>query len=138
MQAEAGFNEMTASTHSERRGDARYAPQTRAGVWFNIGIEMGELTELMDISLSGFAIRCDEWQLPVFLATEGRPLYCVLLLGEAHFGCMVSMAAPRPGHSGQIGFQFEAVPEDSIRLIHGLIDGMKSRLQEQAAIAEEI
>ena len=78
------------------------------------------------------------WGLPVFLATEGRPLYCVLLLGEAHFGCMVSMAAPRPGHSGQIGFQFEAVPEDSIRLIHGLIDGMKSRLQEQAAIAEEI
>ena len=138
MQAEAGVEEMTASTHPERRGDPRYAPQTRAAVWFNIGIEMGELTELIDISVSGFAIRCDEWQLPVFLATEGRPLYCVLLLGEAHVGCMVSMATPRPGQSGQVGFQFEAVPEDSIRLMHGLIDGMKSRLAEQAILPQEI
>lgn len=136
MQAEALIGDFPGAALGERRADVRYAPQTRAAVWFNIGISTGELSELVDISVSGFAVRCDEWQLPAFLATEGRSLYCVLLLGEAHFGCMVRMVS-RVGHTGQVGFRFDAIPEDSLRLVHGLIDAMQVRLADQEQISSD-
>jgi len=96
-------------------------------MWFNTGASIGEICEIKDVSLSGFAIQCDEWQLPVFLATEGHSIYCVLLLGEAHFGCMARMVETASPHSGRLGFHFEAVPESSMRLLQGLIDCMAQR-----------
>jgi len=113
-----------------RRIDMRHAPSTRAAVWFDIGLAIGETCELKDISLSGFSISCDEWQLPVFLAAD-HPVYCVLLLGEAHFGCMVRMAKVN-GHFGRLGFRFDAIPETSMRLVQGLIDYMSAREAEHA------
>lgn len=116
-----------ATAAENRRSHSRHAPQTCAAVWFNTGSEMGETCALRDVSLSGFSIRCDEWQLPVFLATEGRPVYCVLLLGEAHFGCMARMASSPLQHSPHIGFCFEVVPHNSITLLEGLMAFMRER-----------
>jgi hypothetical protein len=96
-------------------------------VWFNTGIAIGETCELKDVSMSGFAINCDEWQLPVFLGTEGHSIYCVLLLGEAHFGCMAHVVETASTHSSRVGLHFDAVPETSIRLLQGLIDCMAER-----------
>jgi len=110
-----------------RRAYPRHAPIERAAMWFNTGAAKGETCELKDVSMSGFAISCDEWQLPLFLATEGHTLYCVLLLGEAHFGCMARMVETDGKHSGRLGFHFEAVPDSSMRLLQGLIDCMAER-----------
>jgi hypothetical protein len=110
-----------------RRDYTRHAPFERAAVWFNTGIAIGETCELIDVSMSGFAIHCDEWQLPVFLGTEGHSIYCVLLLGEAHFGCMAHVVDSGGQHSSRVGFHFDAVPDTSIRLLQGLIDCMASR-----------
>jgi hypothetical protein len=112
-----------------RRSYTRHAPVERAAVWFNTGIAIGETCELKDVSMSGFAINCDEWQLPVFLGTEGHSIYCVLLLGEAHFGCMAHVVETASPHSSRVGLHFDAVPENSIRLLQGLIDCMADREQ---------
>jgi hypothetical protein len=103
-----------------RRMETRHAPQTRAAAWFNIGMDTGELCRLKDISLTGFSIMCDEWQLPVFLACD-HPLYCVLLIGEAHLGCMVRCTKLIDEHSSHVGFSFDAMPEGDSRLLQGLI-----------------
>ena len=123
-----------------RRAHARHAPIDRAAVWFNYGMSIGETCELVDVSLSGFGIRCDEWQLPVFLGSEGKPLYCVLLLGEAHFGCMAHVAETTRMHTGHVGFEFDVVPNTSIRLLEGLIENMARRdksLQTLGSDAQE-
>lgn len=83
--------------------------------------------------MSGFGIQCDEWQLPVFLGTDGRPLYCVLLLGEAHFGCMAHVVETASNRTGHVGLRFDAIPENDIRLLEGLIDCMAKR---EAAIRQ--
>jgi hypothetical protein len=110
-----------------RRVDARHTPIMRAAVWFNLGSEIGDTCGLKDVSMSGFSIRCNEWQLPVFTGTEGKTLYCVLLMGEAHFGCMAHMVNSPITHTGHVGFCFDAVPAASIRLLQGLIDCMAVR-----------
>lgn len=117
---------------AERRLARRHAPQTRAAVWFDFGPEIGETCELKDISRSGFSVQCNEWQLAAFLASDMRPLYCVVLMGSAHFGCLARMAAPSTQHAGRIGFRFEAVPEDSVRLLDGLIGFMAMREAEKS------
>jgi hypothetical protein len=96
-------------------------------VWFNLGSEIGDTCALKDVSISGFSIRCNEWQLPVFLGTEGQAQYCVLLMGEAHFGCMAHVVNSPANHPGHVGFRFDAVPVESIRLLQGLIDCMAER-----------
>ncbi len=121
-----------------RRVHERHAPTERAAVWFNTGIEIGETCELKDLSMSGFSITCNEWQLPVFLGTDGYAIYCVLLLGEAHFGGMAHLVAPATAHDGRLGFEFDMVPDSSQRLLQGLIDCMAVReqsLRELAALA---
>jgi hypothetical protein len=110
-----------------RRIDARHTPVVRAAVWFDLGSEIGDTCGLKDVSMSGFSIRCNEWQLPVFMGTEGKALYCVLLMGEAHFGCMAHMVNSPITHTGHVGFCFDALPTDSIRLLQGLIDCMAER-----------
>lgn len=118
----------TSGTQSpNRRNHPRHAPVTRAAVWFNTGIAIGETCELQDLSLSGFGIRCDEWQLPVILGTEGHSVYCVLLLGEAHFGCMAHVVNAAEHRAGHVGFHFDAIPDRDIRLLEGLIDCMAKR-----------
>ena len=117
-----------------RRADSRHTPIDRAAVWFNLGLAIGETCELKDVSMSGFRIQCDEWQLPVFLGAEGKSFYCVLLLGEAHFGCMARVAATQGTQYGQVGFHFEAIPENSIRLLHGLIECMAQRDEQIRAL----
>lgn len=117
------------SAGRNRRIDIRHTPRMRAAVWFDIGLAVGETCELKDLSLSGFSISCDEWQLPVFLACD-HALYCVLLLGEAHFGCMAEMTKLATVHPNRLGFRFDAVPETSIRLIQGLVDAMVAREAE--------
>ena len=116
-----------AARADNRRAFTRHAPVERAAVWFNTGIAIGETCELKDVSMSGFAIACDEWQFPVFYATEGQSIYCVLLLGVAHFGAMAHVVETASQHSSHVGFHFDAVPENSIRLLQGLIDCMAVR-----------
>lgn len=108
---------------SNRRMHSRHSPQTRAAVWFNIGMDIGELCAIKDLSLTGFGVTCDEWQFQEFLACN-HPIYCVILLGEAHFGCMVRKVEIAGVHAGRMGFCFDAIPESSIRLVQGLIDFM--------------
>jgi len=123
-----------------RRYHSRHTPVDRAAVWFNTGDVIGETCELKDISMTGFGIRCNEWQLPVFLGSEGRPLYCVVLLGEAHFGCMAHVTTTAGQYTGHIGFHFDAVPENSLRLLEGLIGFMHQRektLHAMGALAQE-
>jgi hypothetical protein len=119
----------SASEDQNRRDYARHSPIDRAAVWFNTGEAIGETCELKDISMTGFGIRCNEWQLPVFLGSEGRSLYCVLLLGEAHFGCMAHVTTTTSQYTGHIGLCFDAVPESSLRLLEGLIGYMAQRHQ---------
>jgi len=129
-----------ATPATNRRDFARHNPIERAAVWFNTGETIGETCELKDISMTGFGIRCNEWQLPVFLGSEGRSLYCVLLLGEAHFGCMARVTTKTSQYSGHIGFCFDAVPESSLRLLEGLIGYMAQRektLHALGTIAQE-
>lgn len=120
-----------------RREHSRHAPQTCAAVWFNTGSDIGETCALRDVSLSGFSIRCDEWQLPLFLGTEGRPIYCVVLMGEAHFGCMARLASSPLEHSGHLGFVFDVMPYHSVTLLEGLIAFMAQRDGEQLRDAED-
>jgi len=129
-----------ATPATNRRDFARHNPIERAAVWFNTGEAIGETCELKDISMTGFGIRCNEWQLPVFLGSEGRSLYCVLLLGEAHFGCLARVTTKTSQYSGHIGFCFDAVPESSLRLLEGLIGCMTQRektVRALGAIAQE-
>lgn len=113
-----------AAASDERRVCERRSPAERAAVWFNLGVSTGELCGLVDISMSGFAVTCDEWQLPVFLGSEGRSMYCVLLLGEAHFGVMAHVVTSPSKYSGHVGFHFDAVPESTVRLMQALISCM--------------
>lgn len=129
-----------ANPPQNRRDFARHNPIERAAVWFNTGEAIGETCELKDISMTGFGIRCNEWQLPVFLGSEGRSLYCVVLLGEAHFGCMARVTTSAAQYAGHIGFCFDAVPESSLRLLEGLIGCMAQReetLHTLGAMAQE-
>ena len=96
-------------------------------MWFDFGPAIGETCELHDISLSGFAVRCTEWQRPALLAAQGQSMYSVILLGEAHFGCMARVVASVAVHTGLVGFEFEAVPHESQRLLEGLIQWIASR-----------
>ena len=116
---------------ANRRAHSRHVPHIRAAVWFNIGIASGETCALKDVSLSGFSVLCDEWQLPVFLACEERPLYCVLLMGEAHFGCMAHVAPRRGQHSSHVGFHFDVIPDGSVRLLEGLIHYMDQKAKNE-------
>lgn len=119
----------------DRRVHPRHRPVTRAAVWFDFGPVVGETCELRDISMSGFSVQCSEFQIPVFLGNGGdTPLFCVLLMGEAYFGCMARMVMSPGVQAGYIGFHFEAVPQDSERLLKGLIDWMAAR---NASLAED-
>lgn len=117
----------TPPASQDRRASPRHAPASRAAVWFDFGPAIGETCELRDISLTGFSVRCNEWQRAALLAADGQALYSVLLLGEAHFGCMARVVASGAVHAGQVGFAFEAVPRDSQRLLEGLVHWMASR-----------
>lgn len=121
------------SNGADRRMSPRHAPQTRAAVWFDFGPEIGETCVLKDISLTGFSVECNEWQLAAFHGSEGYAMYCVLLMGAAHFGCMARVAKFSTEHVSRVGFCFDAVPNESIRLLEGLIGYMAAREAEQAA-----
>lgn len=117
---------------SDRRMSPRHALQTRAAVWFDFGPEIGETCALKDISMTGFSVECNEWQLAAFLGSEGHAMYCVLLMGAAHFGCMARVAKAGLQHNSRVGFRFDAVPDNSIRLLEGLISYMAGKEAEQA------
>ena len=123
--------EFETQTH-DRRLHPRHRPATRAAVWFDFGPVIGETCELKDISMSGFSVQCSDFQLPVFLGNSGESsLFCVLLMGEAYFGCMARMVMSPGVHAGFIGFRFEVVPQDSERLLKGLIAWMADRAAQQ-------
>jgi hypothetical protein len=119
---------------SNRRAASRHDPGMRAAVWFSIGAEEGELCILRDISLTGFGTVCSKEQLAIFAKCD-HPLYCVLLLGVAHFGCMVRPVDPGRSKSLNLGFSFDAIPEEHIRLVKGLIARMAARDAELANAA---
>lgn len=121
-----------ATDSRDRRGAPRHKPGTRAAVWFDFGPVIGETCELRDISMSGFSVLCNELQAQAFMAQgDEKPMFCVLLMGEAHFGSM-SRVVMSPGVAvGYVGFRFEAVPADSERMLQGLIGWMAAR--ERAA-----
>jgi hypothetical protein len=123
------------ATKSNRRAASRFDPGMRAAVWFSIGADVGELCTLHDISLTGFGTTCSPEQLALFANCE-HPVYCVLLLGVAHFGCMVRPVDTVHANPSHLGFSFDAIPDDHIRLVKGLIARMAAREAEMAEVSD--
>lgn len=120
----------------DRRGYPRHRPGTRAAAWFDFGPVIGETCELRDISMSGFSVLCSELQSQAFMGHgDAKPLFCVLLMGEAHFGSMVRLVMSPGVAAGYVGFRFEAVPAESERMLQGLIGWMAAR--ERSALEGE-
>ncbi|MES2297730.1 MAG: hypothetical protein V4582_11850 [Pseudomonadota bacterium] len=126
--------EELAAAHENRRLASRYDPGMPAAVWFSVGSDMGELCTLHDISSTGFGTLCSEAQLATF-AEHDHPMYCVLLFGAAHFGCMVHPVDAQHANPSHMGFCFDAIPEHDIRLVNGLIARMAARELERAGAA---
>ena len=125
----SGVNATPSNEPDNRRKEPRSSLQTRAAAWFDIGPAAGVTLELRDISLSGFGVLGPAESLAPFMKGK-KAMYAVILLEGAHMGCMARLANAANAKNGRLGFMFDAMPEDSQRMLKGLVACMATRNAE--------
>ncbi len=130
MADEASAKKHEPEEASERRTCHRQMVSCRSAIWFDEGPKQGVLGTISDISTGGFSATLHGAPADAF--ARNSAVYCVLLVQNAHIGCMATPIAMTPKENGiiQIGFRFEALSDHEARLLGGVLQFLANSRNE--------